>query len=186
MELLSNDILIECILSLCDPRTIVRFSQTCKRFNALCKSNRVWDPLLPQHMRGLRTAPFQELRKRLLLIDERLRTGFPNDAWFDILFRYSEYKVDAGLLFPGCKEWKVLSLDIIEMTFDNGELLLLERDNTDDYYHHRFKVNGLLLIETPEEFMQFAKRIFSVRATPEWICRRENNLFMWAFKHKKV
>lgn len=186
MELLSNDILIECILSLCDPRTIARFSQTCKRFNVLCKSNRVWDPLLPQNMRGLKTTPFRVLRKRLCFIEERLRSVFPKDLWYNIFFKYSQYNGDVGLLFPECKEWEVKSIDVIVITFDNGELLVLERDNTDKFYRHRFKVNGLLLRITPEEFMGFAKSIFVVRATPEWICRQENNLFMWAFKYKKV
>lgn len=178
MELLSNDILIECILSLCDPRTIARFSQTCKRFNALCKSNRVWDPLLPQHLMGRRTAPFQELRKRLLLIDQRLHSADRTDCWFDVIFQNFKHEAYAGLLFPGCKRWNILNQEAVEILFENGKKLLLERNEN---YFHNFKVNGQLL-RINQSFTEFAKRIFSVRATPEWICRRENNIFMWVFK----
>lgn len=181
MELLSNDILIECILSLCDPRTIARFSQTCKRFNALCKSNRVWDPLLPQHLMGRRTAPFQELRKRLHMIKLRFAMADYSDCWFDILFRDTQHEMYAGLLFPECKRWNVVDINTIEIPFDSGNTLLLQRN---EIYYYNFQVNGQLL-QINQEFMHFANRIFSVRATPEWICRRENNLIMWAFKQKK-
>lgn len=91
-----------------------------------------------------------------------------------------EYYIDFDTLKVGDKVWHIAKGEKVVTDIDNGEIYLIEVDNTDTYTKEGFNVIGdkfpTLYAKNPFELLKNQERVILVNFCGEWI---ERNVEKW-------